>query len=187
MTPPPAFVRLIAIVQTVLDLVVTRDDLHVRPSWARQAVAVRLKQGLALVRAYLRRLIILLALELEWNLVDTRGPMKRPHGRKATSPSGPNLTCLDNGHISPWEKGVKVTFKDKPKPALENRRRPGAPVYVQMNKLYAQLNYLAKLVTNPMPKAQRLAFHLRRSRPYIRPDHATPRPPPHSRRLGARH
>jgi hypothetical protein len=66
-----------------------RDELYlVRPAFAARAVARRLAAGLAHEEAYLRRVLIVMALELEPTLKDRRGPMRRPHSRRAKNGVG---------------------------------------------------------------------------------------------------
>jgi hypothetical protein len=100
MNPSTSFAMIIATAQSLVAMVNTRDGLHLRPEFARQAIAARLKSGLIVLRTFLRRLIILIALDLEWGLVDTRGEMKRPHGRKSKPSDGfhlPNLDAMSGG------------------------------------------------------------------------------------------
>ena len=153
-----AFTFLIATVQSLVAAVTTRDNLHLRPAWACKAVAARLAGGLRVLRAFLRRLIILIALDLEWGLVDTRGEMKRPHGRKSTSTSTPSLKGLDAAKVSPWLKS------DGPQLKTDNGQAHNTPIPIDMAKLYAQLDFLAKIAANPIAKAKRLAFRLARTR-----------------------
>jgi hypothetical protein len=157
MNPLASFAILIATAQNLASMVNTRDQLHLRPAWASKAVAMRLASGLIVLRAFLRRLVILIALELEWSLVDTRGPMKRPHKRKATSRAALNLGGLDVQGASPWLNAVGPTFKARVKTGNNG------PVEVDMAKLYAKLDYLAAIAADPMAKAKRLAFHLGRT------------------------
>jgi hypothetical protein len=157
MNPLSSFAILIATARSLLAAVSTRDDLHIRPPFARKSVAARLASGLALLRAYLRRLIILIALDLEWHLVDTRGVMKRPHGRKSISSARPNLSCLDVYKASPWANACGPKFKARNAQGYS----PSQPV--DMGKLYAHLDYLAAIAGNPLAKAERLAFHLART------------------------
>ena len=157
MNPLAAFTFLIATVQSLVAAVNTRDNLHLRPPVAYKAVAARLASGLRVLRAFLRRLIILIALDMEWGLVDTRGAMKRPHGRKSTSTSTPSLKGLDADKFSPWLNSDGPQFKTKVTQAHT------APVPIDMTKLFAQLDFLAKIAANPIAKAKRLAFHLART------------------------
>jgi hypothetical protein len=155
MNPLASFAMLITTAQSLAAAVNTRDSLHIRPTFASKAVAARLASGLIVLRAFLRRLIILIALELEWSLVDKRGPMKRPHKRKAKSASGFNLGGLEAPIASPWLNGGP-NFKPKLKSVA-------TPLPVNMAKLYAKLDYLSKLAANPLAKAKRMAFHLART------------------------
>jgi hypothetical protein len=157
MNPLAAFTFLIDTARNLVGAVTTRDDLHLRPALARKSVAARLASGLILLRAFLRRLIILMALDIEWGLVDKRRPMKRPHGRKCVSSGKPSLSMLDTHKVSPWLNSNGPNFK----PATNQLH--GTPVPVNMTKLYAQLDFLAMIAANPAAKAKRLAFHLART------------------------
>jgi hypothetical protein len=159
MNPLASFAMLITTGQLLASAVTTRDSLHLRPAVATKAVAARLVTGLILLRAYLKRLIILIALKLEWDLVDKRGPMKRPHGRKMAPTSAKlSLTCLDSVKVSPWLNSDGPKFKKGQAPSFDH------PLPVNMSGLYAQLDFLAGIAANPLAKAQRLAFHLARKR-----------------------
>jgi hypothetical protein len=159
MNPLASFTFLIATVQSLAAAVITRDNLHIRPPLARKAVAVRLASGLRVLRAFLRRLIILIALELEWGLVDMRGAMKRAHGRKSTSSARFSLQGLGDEKASPWLNGEGPQFKTN----SDTTQAHNAPVQIDMTKLYAQLDFLAGIAANPIAKAKRLAFHLART------------------------
>ncbi len=161
MNPLASFTFLIATAQSLMDGVVTRDDLHFRPLLARKAAAARLAGGLRLLRAFLRRLIILIALELEWSLVDTRGEMQRPHRRKSKSSAGFSLQGLDADKPSPWVNADGPHFK----PALkaDHTQAHDTPVNIDMAKLYAQIDFLAGIAADPIARATRLAFYLART------------------------
>jgi hypothetical protein len=161
MNPPAAFAFLIATSQSLVAAVTTRDNLHLRPALARKAVAARLRSGMIVLRAFLRRLIILMALDLEWGLVEARGEMKRPHGRKSKASAGFSLKGLDDAKASAWLDGAWPQFK--PVVKIANAHWHNAPVEIDMAKLYAQLDFLAKIAANPTAKAKRLAFHLART------------------------
>jgi hypothetical protein len=157
MNPLTSFAILIATAQSLASMVNVRDQLHLRPATACKAVAARLRSGLIVLRAFLRRLVILIALDMEWTLVDTRGPMKRPHKRKAKSRAVLTLGGLDVQGASPWLNAVGPNFKARVKTGNNG------PVEVNMAKLYAQLEYLAKIASDPTAKAKRLAFHFART------------------------
>jgi hypothetical protein len=165
MNPLAAFAFLITTAQSLAAAVNTRDNLHLRPSVASKAIAARMASGLRLLRAFLRRLIILIALDLEWNLVDKRGVMKRPHKRKSKSSAGFALGGLDPHKVSPWLNAKGPNFKPVLLACDEDGR--STPVPVDMTKLYAQFAFLAGIATNPMAKAKRLAFHLARTQQKI--------------------
>ena len=158
MNPLTAFTFLITTVQSLAAAVNTRDNLHLRPALARKAVAMRLASGMRVLRAFLRRLIILIALDMEWGLVDTRGAMKRPHGRKSVSSCAKfSLKGLDADKASPWLYG------DGPQSKRADTQTYSNPIPIDMTKLYAQLDFLAGIAANPLAKAKRLAFHLART------------------------
>jgi hypothetical protein len=164
MNPLASFTFLIATAQSLVAAVTTRDNLHLRPHLACKPVAVRLVSGMRLLRAFLRRLIILIALELEWSLVDSRGVMKRPHGRKSKSSSaGFSLQGLDSHKTSFWPNADGPHFKTKLK--ISDSR--STPIPIDMARLYAQLDFLAGIAADPLGKAKRLAFQLARTRPGI--------------------
>jgi hypothetical protein len=158
MNPLASFSMLITTAQSLVAAVNTRDNLHMRPPVARKAVAARLASGLRFLRAFLRRLIILMALEMEWSLVDNRGPMKRPHGRKARSSHGFRLKGLDVHKARFWLNSDGPHFK------TGDGRAHNTAVPVDMAKLYAQLDFLIGIAASPVAKAKRLAFHLARTR-----------------------
>ena len=163
MNPLASFTFLIATAQSLLAAVNTRDNLHIRPPLACKAVAARLASGMRLLRAFLRRLIILIALDLEWNLVDTRGEMKRPHKRPSKSSSASfSLKGLDADKVSPWLNSDGPQFKTVLQTG--DGQAYTLPVPIDMAKLYAQLDFLGKIAANPLAKAKRLAFHLARTR-----------------------
>jgi hypothetical protein len=93
-------------------------------------------------------------------LVDARGELKRPHGRKAKPSSGFHLPLLDCAKVSPWIKTVPPNFK--PRAKSQNAAGTNPAVVVDMTRLYAKLEFFAEIAANPYPKAKRLAFHLAR-------------------------
>jgi hypothetical protein len=164
MNPTAAnFTRLIVTAQTLAAMVNTRDDLHLRPDYARKSVAARLKSGLIALKTFLRRLIILIALDLEWGLVDKRGEMKRPHKRKSKPSEGFSLRLLDAHKGGHWLSHHNPDHYPRAKSNRDYGTNPA--VNVDMAWLYAYLAFLSKIADNPYPKAKRLAFHLARNRP----------------------
>jgi hypothetical protein len=161
MNPLASFAFLINTAQSLVDAVRARDNVYLRPAMARKAVAERLRSGLIVLRHFLRRLIILIALDLEWGLVDTRGPMKRPHKRKSKSGAAFTLGGLDPDKPSPWLNAAGPQFRPIVRTGYQG------PVEVDMAKLYAQLEFLAAIAKDPAAKAKRFAFYLARRHPGI--------------------
>jgi hypothetical protein len=161
MNPLASFTFLIATVQSLAAAVNARDDLHIRPPVARKAVAARLASGLRVLRAFLRRLIILIALDMEWGLVDTRGEMKRPHKRTSKPSARFALGGLDAHKVSPWLNSDGPGFK--PPFKAGDRQGFSGPATINMAKLYAQLDFLSGIAADPVAKAKRLAFHMART------------------------
>jgi hypothetical protein len=165
MNPLASFTFLITTAQSLAAAVQTRDNLHMRPPLARKSVAARLAGGMRLLRAFLRRLIILIALDLEWGLVDKRGEMKRPHGRKSKSSAGFSLGGLDRHKLSPWQNSNGPNFKPRALASDDDGR--STPVPVDMARLYAQFDFLAGIAADPLDKAKRMAFHIARTKQWF--------------------
>jgi hypothetical protein len=162
MNPLSNFSHMIVTAQSLAMMVNTRDNLHLRPEIARKSVASRLITGLIVLKTFLRRLIILIALELEWGLVDKRREMKRPHGRKSKPSTGFHLPLLDAQSGGDWLYDHYPHHY--PRAKSQNAYGTNPPVYVDMARLYTQLVFLSKIADNPYPKAKRLAYHLARNR-----------------------
>lgn len=142
----------------LIDAVRGRDGLWPQcPAFAPKAVALRLGAGVRLVEAYLRRVLLLLALEMEPGLRDVARPMARPHGRP-----GPvrlqAFTVLDRGSIAFPDEGVSRVLRTA-------ARQTSSPHPVALGRLYRRLDQLAAIAADPLGRARRLAFHLARSRP----------------------
>jgi hypothetical protein len=160
-------------VRALLDGVRVRDGVYVdRPAFGTRAMARRLATGLAHVEAYLRRLLLVMALELEPTLVDVQGPMRRPHGRKKKGKGAPHF-CILPKELPP-SPALLYAF-DRRKGLLT---RSGDPQPVAMARLYQRLDHLTNIVASPLARAKRLAFHLARNKegPILAPN-STLRPP----------
>jgi hypothetical protein len=133
-----------------------------RPAFASQAVTRQVAAGLRLVEAYLRRVLIVMALEIEPSLVDAAaqddsGPLPRPDGRKRASSSA-GFRVLDDGRL-PLREDWHLEVRDWHRPTAASR----APM--AMGRLYRRLDQLAAIAADPLRRARRLAFHLARCRP----------------------
>jgi hypothetical protein len=71
------------------------------------------------------------------------------------------LPYLDAQKASPWLNSVGPTFKPHVKSQSNDCTNPA--VYIDMARLYAQLDYFSKIAANPYAKAKRLAYHLART------------------------
>jgi hypothetical protein len=167
---------LLVTVRAMLDRVVARDDAHLRPLFASQAMAKRLATGLRHVEAYLRRVLLVMALEIEPTLVDARGPMRRPRGQKAYSKSGPQFRILQNA--APSSDALLQAFEQNKERLLGPTTHQHDPQTIAMTRLYQRLDQLTTIVRDPLARAKRLAFYLARNRPgpFFAPNSAL-RPP----------
>jgi hypothetical protein len=131
-----------------------------RPEFASKAVAGRLARGLRMAEAYLRRLLIVMALEIEPTLVDTRKPLVLRRGdgiKRMSKPAG--FRILDPTY-PPMPDHVLMGFEDnqsvKKAPKFANRE------HMPMKDLYQRLDRLSALAADPFKRANRLAVHLAR-------------------------
>jgi hypothetical protein len=164
---------LLQTVRALLDQVRARDGVYLdRPAFGARGMARRLASGLGLVEAYLRRVLLVMALELEPTLVDVRGPMRRPHGKKAKGKSAPHF-CILPKELPPSDATLLAFERRK-----EMRAYTGTPQPVALGRLYQRLDQLTAIVADPLARAKRLAFHLARNKegPILAPNHAL-RPP----------
>jgi hypothetical protein len=171
----------LSVVRALIDAAWVRDNLYLkRPDFAARAAARRLASSLRYIEAYLRRVLVVIALEIEPMLVDDRGPMRRPHGKKAnkalTKP--PCFTVL-NGYGPPLSETV-INRLEARADACKPHSDQLMPQPVAMERLYLRLDHLAAIVRDPLARAKRLAFHLARSKegPIVTSDPAI-RPPSH--------
>ena len=133
---------------------------------ASKAAAQRLVAGLRLAEAYLRRVLLIMALELEPTLVDVPQPLGRPRNcvtkpkavaTRAVFKVFQNVCAIPDGVLTKMRQGdFSGTL------ALHDHAQP-KPVFI--GRLQARLDNLAKISGDPLPRARRLAFHLARKRP----------------------
>ena len=143
-----------------------------------KAATQSLKAALRLVEAYLRRVLLVMALDLEPTLVDTPQTFPRSNDGPNDSPSA----CTPAGQLerksratgAPFQVFVKVS--DLPEDVLTKmrqgdfnaqiapeNRKPSDPIFIGQFK--SRLDNLAKIAADPLPHARRLAFYLARTRP----------------------
>ncbi|MEM7768684.1 MAG: hypothetical protein AAF253_14560 [Pseudomonadota bacterium] len=136
--------------------VLARDDLQLAPWRLSRAAAARLRAGIAALESWLRRVLLLLALELEPTLTPRQTPYNPVH-RPCTVPRRASRL-----RVFPADAATDPHRFD----ALRRRGRPwsnGRPVHAA--PLLSRLARLKALVDAPQARARRLAFHIARRRP----------------------
>lgn len=150
-----------------------RDGLTLRPQFVSKAIARRLRAGVAALEAYLRRVLILMALEMEHELVTVERPenlarakAKLPRVPKHSFkiyPSGSQARHADFEHLFSQDRDA-------------NADATSPPVVVPIGHWLDRLDHLNALAKDPCAKARRLAYSLARSRHGIlMAPHAPPR------------
>lgn len=155
--------------------VMARDGLTLRPRFASKAISARLRVGVAALEAYLRRVLILMALEIEHELVAVvwpenlaRAKAKLPRVKAFSLRIYPTDTNAGPPHFEPvysYENATSVDNHDATRPSI----------VVPIGHWLDRLDYLYALAKAPTAKARRLAFSLARSHhgilmaPYVPP------------------
>lgn len=144
--------------------VMARDGLIQRPLFASKAIAARLRVGVRALEAYLRRILILMALEIEPDLVAPYRPenlartkAKMPRVKKHSFviyPANAASGLPDFGHL----------FSQGRYTCLRSRDATTPPILVPIGHWLDRLDHLHALAKDPAAKARRLAFNLARSR-----------------------
>jgi hypothetical protein len=136
------------------------------PQWASRSLSRQFLRGVRMAEAFLRRLLLVLALDLEHTLVDTSKAVERIKGRdrkrmRTWRPPVPRFVVLDECYTPDlnW-KLADLHAATKPP---GHSRPPPAPV--RMAALYRRLDRLRAITEDPMRRARRLAYWLARRRP----------------------
>jgi hypothetical protein len=140
------------------------DELMLRPEFVRKAVAARLRAGIRALSAFLRRLLILMALAMEPELV--AAPQKENLARaKARMPrlKKPFLRIYPHAD-RPYYSDFQPTFRGAYPAMAPVQEAALPPVFVPIGRWLAQLDHLHAIALDPLAKARRLAFSLARSR-----------------------
>jgi len=127
------------------DHVTARDDLYLRPAGLTRAAARRFRTGLKSLATYLRRLILLLALQMEHGLEERAPTPGRRTRRKWPSPRG--FRVLQAGGLWP---GDLQRGRDGPDRLLCGALTPSADLFADFDRLLA-------LLKAPEARARRLA------------------------------
>lgn len=140
----------------LLDGVIAKDTLHLRPETVRPGAAERIRRGIRRIEAYLKRLILLMALRMEHALApDTERPRYlRP---RANAPKTLGLPVFSPIFDHNQTLGFSWTWH-----TVKPWHLRGAPV--PAFDLLARLEVLRDILENPTGRAKRLAWHLARRR-----------------------
>ncbi len=131
--------------------VISRDNLNLGPTAISLAAAARLRRGLRAMHAYLRRVVILMALQFEPHLtLDNRPLPRRSDTRKFRRPA-PSIPILRN------DRPRNDRLFESPFTAPGN-----AATIIDPAPLISHFRTLKKLLAAPEDRARRLAFHLAR-------------------------
>jgi hypothetical protein len=160
--------------------VMGKSELMGRPQFVIKAVAARLRIGVRAVEAFLRRILILMALEMEPDLVFVLKPenmarkkeadrlklrAKKPHFRVYTMPDKPYYFDFD-AKFPPEYKLYDPDRKNAHTDA-DTHVATREPVKVDIGNWLARLDQLQDIALNPIAKARRLARSLAKTRPGI--------------------
>ncbi|MEM6666142.1 MAG: hypothetical protein AAF638_07035, partial [Pseudomonadota bacterium] len=104
----------------LVDHVTARDELYLRPSVLTRVAARRFRSGLKSLAAYLRRLILLLALQMEHGLVERAPQPVREKRSKWPSPGG--------FRVLPAPYRPDIYTSHTPNPRVGVARYLGAPI-----------------------------------------------------------
>ncbi len=144
-----------------------RDGLMYRPTWGTKAIAGRMRTGLRAMTAFLRRILILMALQMEPDLVHIQRPepMPRRKGKKVFRVPSFRLQIYPTQYYRPLPDFFDPSPWDTPRykaPIVRQHQ-----TQVSMSALFNQLDHLCAIAKDPLAKAKRLSFALARSRPGI--------------------
>jgi hypothetical protein len=144
--------------------VIGASELMGRPAFVRKAVAARLRKGVRALEAFLRRILILMALDIEPDLVARlqRENLARAKERKVRA----RTAFL---RIFPTPDGAHTfDFKQRFGALCASDLFPYAaalpPQTVPIGRWLVQLDHLQTIIGDPIAKARRLAFSLARRR-----------------------
>jgi hypothetical protein len=155
--------------------VIGASELMRRPAFVRKAVAARLRKGVRALEAFLRRILILMALDMEPDLVAkiqaenlARAKERKVRVRKASL----RIFPMPN-------KAHTFDFKQRIIAPCAAHAAALPPVTVPVGRWLVQLDYLQTIIGDPIARARRLAFTLARCR------HGPLMAPPQHRRVMA--
>lgn len=143
----------------LVSAVLVRDDAHLAPATLTKAAAGRMRAGIRAVEAYLRRLILVLALQFE-HILPKQNPIRPLYGALPTETPPKSyenrfrFTVFTGQHDLP--DALREGWIDRG--PRQSARIPAAP-------LLMRLRALSNLAKAPEARARRLAWTLARKRP----------------------
>lgn len=141
--------------------VMARDGLTLRPQFVSKAIAGRLAAGIRAMEAYLRRVLILMALEMEHELIAIERPENLARA-KAKLPRVPKYAFKIYPADGPARQADFEHRLAQGRKTIRDVTTP--PIVVPIGALMDRLDHLYALAKDPCAKARRLAFTLARSR-----------------------
>ena len=175
-TPPMTFnlaphIYVLSEAQNLHDRVLARDGLMFRPEFGTKAIAARLRRGVRALAAFLRRILILMALEMEPTLVNIHHPenLARAKAKKYREPKFSFQIYPDIFHptLPDFDAITAKTAATKEAKPVRPTFDRILPVEVPLGQWLNQLNHLYIIAKDPLAKARRLAYSLARGRPGI--------------------
>jgi hypothetical protein len=142
--------------------VMARDGLILRPQFVSKAIAGRLRAGVAALEAYLRRVLILMALEIEHELVGVHRPENLARAKAKLPPVRKYSFKIYPPDSQAGQADFELRFS---KDRNANPDATSPPIVVPIGVWLDRLDHLHALAKDPRAKARRLAFSLARSRP----------------------
>ncbi len=133
-----------------------------RPRFAAPGVGKRLRAGIRLIEVYLRRVLLVLALKLEPDLVHNPGAL-RDSKRSVLCERGPVFRVLLDQYLSRHDRAELREMARERRLGWGHDPRP-APHRVFMVPLYRRIDKLAAIAADPLKRARSLAWRLARQR-----------------------
>lgn len=157
MSNGPDHIYHMSLAARLLATITTRDNIHLAPPTISKAAAKRLRQGFRHLEAYLRRVLIFMALMLEPHLKpNLREYVKTHTGKPRTRAKAPNLRLLDRLALPTDFQ----TLQSHPR-----RQKQDTRTQIPTASFLAKLAALKALIEAPETRARRLAYALNRRRP----------------------
>ena len=141
-------------VRDALDTAAARVNLHLHPDTLTRAAARRLKRTLGVLETVLRRLLVLMAAEIELAPLAPRTPSAAKRPDAATTPPQPARRGFA---LMPVLRYDAVRLED-----LKDRARPRHQGAANATPLRHRCDTLRRLLENPYPAAKRMARLLAR-------------------------